>query len=226
MMMMSGPVCAWTAAVTRAWMSFWLIRSTCTCTPACLPNSAACCSKRVSAAWTKCDHWRRWSRVPRGAAGAWAWARMPGSPPATAAPVVAAAPRSQRRRVIPREPVVRRRSSRVMAGSLLAEVSNGLWERRPVRSRRRVSRASFCDRPPPRGKPGRDRAARAEGATAWSAGAALRPPGDRPGPCRSAAPAPAARRDGGRQWPRACHPCARPPPAASRSRARRWRRSA
>ena len=78
----------------------------------------------------------------------------------------------------------------------------------------------------PAGKAGARSGGEGGGTTAWSAGAALRPPGDRPGPCRSAAPAPAARRDGGRQWPRACHPCARPPPAASRSRARRWRRSA
>ena len=131
MMMMSGPVWAWTAAVTRAWMSFWLIRSTWTCTPACFPNSAACWSKSTSAAWTKCDHWSRWSRVPRGAAGAWAWARMPDRPPpATAAPVVAAAPPSQVRRVIARGLVGLGRSSRVMAGPPRARERVGAAGRR------------------------------------------------------------------------------------------------
>ena len=91
-MMMSAPAPLWTAAVTRAWMSFWLIRSTWISTPACFANSSFCLSKRTSAAGTKWDHWRRWSRVPFGYAGAWAWARMPPSRSIVPAPATAAAP--------------------------------------------------------------------------------------------------------------------------------------
>src|SRR5439155_13292909 len=80
-MMMSGPLPLCTAAVTRVWMSFWLMRSICTSTPACLLNSAACASKTLSAAGMKCDHCSRRSVVPCAKAGA---------RPSAAAPAVTA----------------------------------------------------------------------------------------------------------------------------------------
>ena len=80
MMMMSAPAPLWTAAVTRAWMSFWLIRSTRISAPACFPNSRAWASKRVSAAGMKWDHWRRCSVVPCAWAGARPAARIPAIP--------------------------------------------------------------------------------------------------------------------------------------------------
>src|SRR5437588_3740538 len=67
---MSGPLALWMAAVRRAWMSFWLMRSIAISTPACLPNSFACSSKTWSAAGMKCDHCRKCSRVPCARAGA------------------------------------------------------------------------------------------------------------------------------------------------------------
>src|SRR5437762_10903520 len=69
-MTMSGPLALWMAAVRRAWMSFWLMRSIAISTPACLPNSFACSSKTWSAAGMKCDHCRKCSRVPCAHAGA------------------------------------------------------------------------------------------------------------------------------------------------------------
>src|SRR6185503_15538765 len=67
---MSAPAPLWMAAVIRACRSFWLMRSSATSTPACLPNSFACSSNTWSAAGTKCDHWRTCSLVPWAKAGA------------------------------------------------------------------------------------------------------------------------------------------------------------
>src|SRR5437762_2493841 len=69
-MTMSAPLPLWMAAVRRAWMSFWLMRSIAISTPACLPNSFACSSNTWSAAGMKCDHCRKCSRVPCARAGA------------------------------------------------------------------------------------------------------------------------------------------------------------
>src|SRR6185503_13596905 len=83
-MMMSGPAPLWMDAVARACRSFWLMRSILTSTPACLPNSAAWASNRVSAAGMKCDHCNRCSRVPCAYAGARRAATMPSTPLAAA----------------------------------------------------------------------------------------------------------------------------------------------
>lgn len=82
---MSGPAPLWIAAVTRVWMSFWLMRSICTWTPACFPNSLAWASNSVSAAGMTCDHCSRCSRVSWASAGARRAATMPSIPDAAAA---------------------------------------------------------------------------------------------------------------------------------------------
>src|SRR5437879_176066 len=107
------------AAVRRAWMSFWLMRSIAISTPACLPNSFACSSKTWSAAGMKCDHCKKCSRAPCARAGA--------APAAVRTPTAADVLRKSRR--------VRRL---IMTSSLMAHVSVTRGARRRNRSDYRV----------------------------------------------------------------------------------------